>query len=104
VSALQMLRYDAISFKFCVIPESVAPLRTTGRDGHHHFQRSNAGRAHTTELPDGCGTLILLDSRNPTDRAIVLIVRPPWLIGAREMREFSKPAVGRRRHRCATHR
>lgn len=89
-----MLRFDATSFKFCVIPDSVAPVRTTGRDGLHHFQRSNAGRAHTTELPDGCGTLVLLNSQDSTDRAMVLVVRPPWLIGAREMREFSKPVVG----------
>lgn len=92
-SALQLLRHNAAPFTFHVIPDSVAPLRTTGSDGVHHFQRSNAGKAHMTELPDGCGTLVCLNSQEPTDRAMVMLVRPPWLIGAREMRNFAKGVV-----------
>jgi hypothetical protein len=100
VSALHMLRYNAQDFGFHVLPASLAPRVTTGAQGHHHFERGGRSADAPAELPDGCGTLVLVNKRVAKDRAMVVIVRPPWLIGSAELKDFAKSAVSADDRRC----
>ena len=93
VSALHMLRYNAQDFSFHVIPTSIAQRRTTGEQGHHHFERGGRSVRVPTELPDGCGSLVFVNNRTPSDRSLVFLIRPPWLIGTDELKDFVKAAV-----------
>jgi hypothetical protein len=93
VSALHMLRYNAQDFTFHVIPTSIADRSTTGEQGHHHFERGGRSIDVPTELPDGCGSLALVNNQAPTDRSLIFVVRPPWLIGTTELKDFVKAAV-----------
>ncbi|KAJ9104478.1 hypothetical protein QFC21_001974 [Naganishia friedmannii] len=92
VSALHMLRYNAQDFGFHVLPASLAARVTTGEQGHHHFERGGRSVDVPAELPDGCGTLVLVNKRVAKDRAMVVIVRPPWLIGSAELKDFARAA------------
>lgn len=93
VSALHLLRYNARDFGFHVLPASLAPRVTTGEQGHHHFERGGRSIDAPAELPDGCGTLVLVNKQVVKDRAMVVLVRPPWLIGSAELKDFAKAAV-----------
>ncbi|KAJ9111380.1 hypothetical protein QFC19_001148 [Naganishia cerealis] len=85
--------FTGADFGFHVIPSSLAPRVTTGEQGHHHFERGGRSVDAPTEMPDGCGTLVLVNKRVSNDRALVVIVRPPWLIGTAELKEFAKGAL-----------
>lgn len=93
VSVLHMLRYNALDFSFHVIPASIAARTTTGEQGHHHFERGGRSVHVPTELPDGCGSLALVNNQTPTDRFLIVVIRPPWLIGTSELRAFVEAAV-----------
>ncbi|GHJ84682.1 hypothetical protein NliqN6_1084 [Naganishia liquefaciens] len=79
-------------FSFHVIPTSIAQRRTTGEQGHHHFERGGRSVRVPTELPDGCGSLVFVNNRTPSDRSLVFLIRPPWLIGTDELKDFVKAA------------
>jgi hypothetical protein len=95
VSVLHMLRYNARDFTFHVIPASIAERTTTGEQGHHHFERGGRSVHVPTELPDGCGSLALVNNQTPTDRSLIVVIRPPWLVGTSELKAFVEAAVSR---------
>jgi hypothetical protein len=91
-SVLHMLRCNSQSMSFQVLQYTVAPsLRD--QHGRSHFTRGGARQENTTELPDGCGSLVLVDVQVPLDRAMIFCIRPPWLIGKRELMDFVQATV-----------
>jgi len=91
-----MLRYNSQSMSFQVLQYSVAPS-TRDQHGRSHFTRGGARRENITDLPDGCGSLVLVDTQVPLDRALIFCIRPPWLIGKRELTAFVQARVSGRR-------
>jgi hypothetical protein len=86
-SVLHMLRFNAQNMSFQVLSETVAPsLRD--QHGRSHFTRGGVRQQNTTELPDGCGSLVLVDVQVPMDRALIFCIRPPWLMGKQELQQF----------------
>jgi hypothetical protein len=77
---------------FQVLQYSVAPSMRD-QHGRSHFTRGGARRENITELPDGCGSLVLVDVQVPFDRALIFCIRPPWLIGKRELTAFVQARV-----------
>jgi hypothetical protein len=77
---------------FQVLSETVAPsLRD--QHGRSHFTRGGVRQRNTTELPDSCGSLVLVDTQIPMDRALIFCIRPPWLIGKQELQQFVQANV-----------
>lgn len=93
-----MLRYNAQSFAFFVVPESIA-ASATPNVGIRDFVRGGAARPVSNELPDGCGTLVLVNKDDQTDRPLVVLIRPPWLADGDVLREFASDTA----HRQAAH-
>jgi len=77
---------------FQVLQYSVGPSMRD-QHGRSHFTRGGARRENITDLPDGCGSLVLVDVQAPLDRALVFCIRPPWLIGKRELTAFAQTRV-----------
>lgn len=91
-SVLHMLRFNSQNMSFQVLSDTVAPsLRD--QHGRSHFTRGGVRQENTTELPDGCGSFVLVDVQIPMDRAMIFCVRPPWLIGKQELQDFVQPNV-----------
>ncbi len=88
-----MQRYNAQSFAFHIVPESVASRRTTGEDGRHHFTKGGIKNHIANELPDGCGTTVLVNNNSAFDRALVILIRPPWLISENDLQAFARGVV-----------
>lgn len=87
-----MLRFNSQNMDFQVIDSSVGPS-CRDEHGRSHFTRGGVRQENTTELPDGCGSLVLVDTKVPRDRAMIFCIRPPWLVGKKELYEFVQAAV-----------
>lgn len=83
-----MLRYNAQSFAFFIVPESIARSNAPNV-GIRDFTRGGEARQVSNELPDGCGTLVLVNKDDQTDRPLVLLTRPPWIADGDVLREFA---------------
>lgn len=81
VSALHMLRYSSKPFTFHLIPSSSPSSQSSTTQGSPQIPHA---------LWDAFGTLALVNKTAPTDRAMIVEIRPPSICDGNVLREFAK--------------
>jgi hypothetical protein len=82
-----MLRYSSSPFLFHVIAGPRPPLPSPLLEDEKPDQAQNC-------LWEGFGTMVLLSNEDSTDRAMIIVVRPPDVVDERTLREFSRRSRG----------